>query len=173
MPKPGDKREDGYIWYGGSWQSPQAIERGRLRRRLYQAKNRDKARKRSKEFYEKNRESELERSRARYRANPEKWRRPPEERQRYNKAYWAANKEHLAKKARKWQQENASRVNASSKEAYITKTPTYGLTRAISDYRRGKVSGDELAKRLRDAFARGDELCERIERRGKQSKPKL
>lgn len=167
MPKLGDKREDGYIWYCGAWQSPEAVERRRARSKLYQAKDRDKARKRSKEFYEKNRNSVCEKRKARYHTTEKQ--RDSEKRRKYNKEHWAANKERLTERSRKWQQENADRVNSRCKAAYVAKTPTYGLQRAISEYRRGRISFDDLARLCGNALDRADELGRKIKSERRES----
>jgi hypothetical protein len=68
------------------------------------------------------------------------------------------NKEREQARFRQWYRDNQEREFSKITERRKNANPAYGLHSAISEYRRGRITLDVLARRCEDAGARADKL---------------
>jgi hypothetical protein len=92
----------------------------------------------------------------------EKKNRYSESRKRADRKYYQKNKEKINARGKRWAANNKELCRVYADRKYRKQTPTYGLKRAISEYRRGRITLDDLTRRCEDACIRADVLCREV-----------
>lgn len=155
------KTGTGLVFYQGGWRSISGIirRRERARSKPHRAKKRD--------WESRNNDRRKETQRLKYALKTPAQKRVQSQRRNENRK---RTREATNARIREWYQSNQGREFKKILDRRKANNPAHGLYRAISEYRRGRITLDVLIGLCKDAGARSDRLFERADE-ARENKP--
>jgi len=154
MPKGGEVRADGKIWYSGAWRSPESVAQKREHNRIKKRKqwNTDEEfmqmrLKQKRAYTAKNKETINSKKREKYQANLEENRKIEREKKRRQ---IAKDPEAYNEKQREYYRRNNERLRKQINAARVRRDPTRGLATALREFERGDRSFASLDRLYRE-----------------------